>query len=68
MVAAFDLMSANLQRPVLDDKLQVVSWTADPAAVECKNRVIVDLPAFCFRVVMLERAKGQAKVAKSKAK
>jgi len=48
--------------------MKVTHWEADLAAVECKNRVIVDLPTYCARVISIERAKGTAKVAKSKAK
>jgi len=68
VVEAFAAIAANLQRPVLDEHMKVTHWEADPAAVECKNRVIVDLPTYCACVISIERAKGTAKVAKSKAK
>jgi len=68
VVEAFASITANMQRPVLDEHMKVTHWEANPASVECKNRVIVDLPAYCSRVISIERAKGTAKVAKSKAK
>jgi hypothetical protein len=63
--ATFVSLSAALQRPVINDKGEFTAWQADPAASECKNRLLLDLSAFCSRVIVIEQSKGQAVKAKA---